>query len=177
MGIVEEGISFATNFLTQILTIVGGIILATRYVVTENKKSHERLSKKILGSDMDGRSGKGGLLDELRIELKKDQSHQKESLQKEIKDVQLDLNNKITDGHNTLLFEFQKTAMRINYMSRNFGRMEKTLERVTGGRYVAEKIDLNREEESYYNVDTENTGDPNGVPGDHYDKRKRGKGI
>lgn len=162
---MEDMISFATNFLTQILTIIATGILVGKYIITENRKGQERLGKKILGPDMDGKAGKGGLLDELRQEHKKENENTK-----------VELANKITDTHKNLLFEFQKTSMRISYMSRNFERMEKSLERVTNGRYVSDKSNsVNKDDDGYYNLNSEN-GDQNNDPtADNYTKRKWGK--
>lgn len=162
MGVLEDSAAFATNFLTQIFAIIATGILVARYIIAENRKHNERLSKKILGPEGDG---KGGMLYDMKVEY-----------DKKLAQLEKDIDGKISDGQRELLFEFQKTAMRINYMSRNFGRMEKSLERITGGKYTSDKTDLNREEDSYYNENGDN-GDHNMNSADNYNQRKRGKGI
>ena len=142
MGIVEESISFATNFLTQILTIIAATILAAKYIISENKKGRNELAKKILGVDQDGKVGKGGLLDELRTQLR-------EEFKRDLAAQEIKLTNMITESHRELINEFRRTSTKISYMSRDFGRMEKSLEKMSSGRYIAARDETVREENDY----------------------------
>ena len=154
MGIVEESISFATNFLTQILVIIAGIAAGTKYVLAELRKSNERLGKKILGPDMDGRVGKGGLLDELRTELRQDIDNLRKEFKRENEELRSELVGMISDSHKELLNEFRRTSMKISYMSRDFSKMEKSLERMSGGNYTAAREQTDREDNNdfYYDL-------------------------
>ncbi len=160
MGIVEEGISFVTNFLTQILTILAATVLAARYVISENRKGRTELSKKILGPEQDAKVGKGGSIDDLRSELRAEFKRDLESLRNE-------LVNMITESHRELINEFRRTSTKISYMTRDFSRMEKSLEKMSSGRYIAAKDETVREEQYDYtefedyedNKDTQNNND------------------
>lgn len=169
MGIVEDTLTFATNFLTQILIIIASVAAAAKYIISENRKGHDRLAKRILGEDLDGREGKGGLLDELRTELRTERKREIEQLRTEL--VQM-----ITDTHKELINEFRRTSTKISYMSRDFSRMEKSLEKMSSGRYIAARDEAVKEENrnSLYEMDD---GDSNGnVDGyfDNFNKNKRG---
>lgn len=172
MGIVEESVAFATNFLTQILVIIAGIATGTKYVLSELRKSNERLGKKILGPDMDGKIGKGGLLDELRTELRAE-------FKRELEDLETRLTNMINDSHRELINEFRRTSMKITYMSRDFSKMEKSLEKMSGGRYTAAKEETTRESNDFY--DDLGDGDVMGIDHDFdidkYNKKKKGTGV
>lgn len=172
MGIVEESVAFATNFLTQILVIIAGIATGTKYVLSELRKSNERLGKKILGPDMDGKIGKGGLLDELRTELRAE-------FKRELEDLETRLTNMINDSHRELINEFRRTSMKITYMSRDFSKMEKSLEKMSGGRYTAAKEETTRESNDFYDDlgdgDVMGAGDDFDI--DKYNKKKKGTGV
>lgn len=172
MGIVEESVAFATNFLTQILVIIAGIATGTKYVLSELRKSNERLGKKILGPDMDGKIGKGGLLDEMRTELRAE-------FKRELEDLETRLTNMINDSHRELINEFRRTSMKITYMSRDFSKMEKSLEKMSGGRYTAAKEETTRENNDFY--DDLGDGDVMGIDHDFdidkYNKKKKGTGV
>jgi hypothetical protein len=171
LGIVEESIAFATNFLTQILVIIAGIAAGTRYVLSELRKSNDRLGKKILGPDQDGKIGKGGLLDELRTELRAE-------IKREVDDLRTELIGMVNDSHRDLLNEFKRTSIKISYMSRDFSKMEKSLEKMSGGRYTAAKEETIKEyDDGFYNGlgDGDVMGDSNGdFDMDRYNKKKRG---
>lgn len=148
LGIVEESVSFATNFLTQILTIIAAMVIGAKYVISENRKGRNELAKKILGHEQDGKVGKGGLLDELRTELRAE--YKRDLLALESK-----LTNMITESHRELINEFRRTSTKISYMSRDFGRMEKSLEKMSSGRYIAARDETVREENEYYDLDND----------------------
>lgn len=177
MGIVEESISFATNFLTQILVIIAGIATGTKYVLSELRKSNEKLSKRILGPDMDGKAGKGGLLDELRTELKQDIEELRKEYKRDNDALRAELTTLIADSHKELLNEFRRTSMKISYMSRDFSKMEKSLERMSGGNYIAAKEATDREDNDFYNElgdgDVMGNGN-NGFDINKYNKKRRG---
>lgn len=166
MGIVEESISFATNFLTQILIIIAGIVAAIKYAMAEIRKGNERLGKKILGPDQDGKVGKGGLLDELRTELRSE-------MKREIEGLRNELTNMITDSHKELLGEFRRTSMKISYMYRDLSKVEKSLEKMSGGRYVAAREEVKKEDDDSYYDDINNSNEGEGDPLDEFTRKYR----
>jgi hypothetical protein len=143
LGIVEEGISFITNFLTQILTIIAATVLGARYVISENRKGRQELSKRILGPEQDAKLGKGGYIDDLRSELRAE-------FKRDIENLRTELVNMITESHRELINEFRRTSTKISYMSRDFGRMEKSLEKMSSGRYIAARDETVKEEQYDY---------------------------
>ena len=167
----NEAISFATNFLTQILVIIGGIAAGVKYVLSEIRKGNERLAKKILGDNMEAKEGKGGLLDEIRQQLRAE-------FKRDLDNLRTEMVGMINDSHQELLNEFKKISIRISYMSRDYGKMEKSLEKISGGRYTAAKEETERE---YINDFYEGIGD-NDVIGemndtiekDKFNKKRRG---
>src|SRR5687768_1860950 len=161
MGIVEESVSFATNFLTQILVIIAGIAAGTKYVLAEMRKGNERLGKKILGPDQDGKQGKGGLLDELRTELRTE-------FKREIENVRNELTTMINSSHQELINEFRRTSTKISYMSRDLGKVEKSLERMSGGRYIAARDEITKESDDRYYDDINASNDGEGDPADEF---------
>lgn len=145
-GFADEAIAWATNFLTQILVIIGGIVAGTKYILVELRKGNERLGKKILGPEQDAKIGKGGLLDELRQELK-------EEFQRDLENLETKLTQMINDSHNQLINEFRRTSTKISYMARDLGKVERSLERMSSGRYTAAKEETTREQNEFYDTD------------------------
>lgn len=173
MGVFEDGLSYLAQNIGYIVTIIGGIALGTKYVIAEVNKRADRLDKKILGPDRDGKPGKGGLLDELRQEILKENKHNKEVMEKKIAEVEKDLTNKITDSQKELLFEFQKVGMRIDYMSKNVGRMEKHMQKISRDTYIADTgYDEN---DGFGNSEFGGDGDVNRSRSDNYNKRQKGR--
>lgn len=169
MGIVEETLTFATNFLTQILIIIAATAAAAKYIISENRKGHERLGRQILGPDQDGRAGKGGLLDELRTELRTERK-------REIEELRTELVQMITDTQKELINEFRRTSTKISYMSRDFSRMEKSLEKMSSGRYIAARNEAVKEENRNDLYEVDNGDSDENIDGyfDNYNKKKRG---
>lgn len=159
MGALEDGLAYLSQNIGYIVTIIGTGALGVRFVVAEIKKHADRIDKKIMGPEGNAKEGKGGAIDDLRQEIKRD-----------LTAMELKLENKITQSQKDLLYEYRQTSQKINYVVMNMGRMERSLEKVTDGKYTSARLETNREEG--YN-DTDNQ-DPN-IDGstDTYNKRRK----
>ena len=114
MAITDDAVAFLTNQIGVIISLVLTIIMGFRWLQRENKKHTDTLEVRILGKDKDG---KGGVVNDLRVEAER---HVDESIKSLHKDIQ--------------------------YMARDMRRIEKTLEVITRGRYVTAKNKVDADE-------------------------------
>lgn len=162
MGALEDGLAYLSQNIGYIVTIIGTGALAVRYVAAEIKKRSDRLDTKIMGPEGNAKDGEGGALDDLRQEIKKELIAMEERM-----------NAKITQSQQQLLFEYRQTSQKITFVVTNMSRMERSLEKITEGRYTAARLETNREEG--YN-DTDNIDPDDSSPGaDTYNKRRNRK--
>lgn len=160
---IEDALTYLSQNITYVITIVAVGIGIGKYVIAEIRKHADRIDKKIMGPDKDAKPGKGGAIDELRQEYKRD-----------LAALEIKLTNKIDDTQKELIFEFQKTSMRINYMAKNFGRMEKSMERFTKGVYTADSNNKNfDDDEGFGDMDINPDGDVSPSKESSYHKKSR----
>lgn len=114
MAITDDAVSFITNQIGIIISLILTIIMGFRWLQRENQKHSDRLEIKLLGKEKDG---KGGIVNDLRQEIRKEFDTYMKLQEKDMK-----------------------------YMKRETGKMEKTLERITRGRYIATKSQISDEE-------------------------------
>lgn len=145
MSEITDAIAYLTQNITYIVTIIATVAMAAKYIISENRKHAERIEKKILGIDRDAKRGKGGIIDDLRQEF----DHKIENTTK-------DLENKISQSQNKLIFEYQRTTQKIDFVVSNLSRIERSLEKVTHGRYTSEKLKLDSNNNN--NNDDDNKG-------------------
>lgn len=162
MGVFEDGLAYLSQNLGYIVTIIGTGALSVRYIVAEIKKYADRIDKKVMGPEGNAKEGKGGAIDDLRTEFKRDMKAMEERI-----------NNKINNNNEQLLFEYRAMLQRVNFMIVNQGRIERSLEKITDGKYTAARLDTNREEgfNDYDNPDP--NSDNGGGNADTYNKRRR----
>lgn len=121
MAITDDAVAFLTNQIGVIISLVLTIIMGFRWLQRENKKHSDILEIKLLGKDRDG---KGGIVNDLRIEASKCTDTAMKHTDDAIKDLRKD----------------------IRYMVRDTRRMEKALEQITRGHYVAAKSKVEDDE-------------------------------
>ena len=148
MGIIEDVISFSTNQIAIIISIITSGVLLTKWVINENNKKFDKLEKRILGNDRDGKPGKGGIIDDLRNENRQYTDT-----------VKKDLLHEYQQAQNRLLQEYQKTAMKLTFMTNNITRIEKSLEKVTDGHYTAARRDVDKEMDDDNYIEDNNNDD------------------
>lgn len=159
MGALEDGLAYLSQNIGYIVTIIGSVALGVKYVIAEVNKRADRLDKKIMGPEGNAREGKGGAIDDLRTEYKRD-----------LRALEDRMEGKITQSTKDLLYEYRQTSQKINYVVMNMGRMERSLEKVTDGKYTAARLETNREEG--YN-DSDNVDPQTDGSTDTYNKRRR----
>ena len=144
---LEDAIAYLAQNIVYIVTIITTGVLSAKHIVAEMRKHAERIDKKIMGPDQNAKPGKGGAIDDLRQEF----------------DIKLDntvkdFDNKMGQSQTKLIYEYKRTTQKIDFVVSNLSRMERSLEKVTAGRYTAARLETNKEDE--YNK--KNNSDPNG---------------
>lgn len=158
MGALEDVLANVSQNIGYIVTIIGTGALAVRFIAAEIKKRADRLDKKIMGPEGNAQDGEGGAIDNLRQEIRK-----------EMKAMEDRINVKVDKSQQELLFEYRQTSQKINFLIVNFGRAERSLEKLTDGRYTAARLQTNKED-GFNDDDNPNPNHDGGV--DTYNKRR-----
>lgn len=143
MSVLGDFITEYSNQITVIIAIILALYGFWKWLRKENTSAVTILKKQLLGEKEDGTGGIIGAIQirfieemkELKEQNEKDMQTLKKELLYEVQKFQTDLNN-----------QHAQSVIDVRYIKRDINRMERSLEKLTGGKYTMAKVETHRED-------------------------------
>lgn len=144
MPIIEDFISQYSDSITILITIVLALWGFWKWLRRENQASVEKLRIDLLGEKKDGN---GGYIGQLKNEIKEDFEKQEKQYTKDMDALKKDIMYEIGQFKTGLISQHKSSVQDMRYVKENISRIERSLEKITGGLYLKARRDTEYEDQ------------------------------